>query len=282
MNTTAYDELHYYENKYGVSHSIADLTPTICSLHGLSAPAQCGGTPVASVVDHSFHLTGKEGGIEKTLIFAADAVGEIHRRLHPELLERVEKLAGFRIPSSSVMPSVTPVCYASIFTGSSPKVHGIQKYEKPVLETETLFDVFAKAGKNVAIVSINGCSIDCIFRKRNIDYYSTRTDEKAFLLTQKLLEEDQYDLIVCYYTSFDSFSHSFGHQSREVLDSLETGVSYFEQLVLCTEQYWKKYNRAVVWCPDHGNHIIDETCNSHGEDIFEDMVVNHFYRLRSK
>ena len=89
------------------------------------------------------------------------------------------------------MPSVTPVCYGSIFSGAAPSVHGIQKYEKPVLQVETLFDVFPKAGKRVAIVCCNNCSIDMIFRKRQVDYYSFHSNREGELTgaDQKAIEQ---------------------------------------------------------------------------------------------
>jgi len=173
MNEISRNELQKHMHRHGTGYSIGDLTPTICALTGIPEPPDCGGTAIAPVVDQAVHVTGTDAGIRKVLIFCPDAVGEKHRQLYPDQLARVERLAEFRFLCSSVMPSVTPVCYATIFSGASPEVHGIRKYEKPVLTVQTLFDVFAAAGKHAAIVSVNGCSIDTIFRRRDVDYYST-------------------------------------------------------------------------------------------------------------
>ena len=112
------------------------------------------------------------------------------------------------------MASVTPVCYATIFSGASPEVHGTQRYDKRRIEIPTLFDVFADAGKSVAIVAVNNCSIDTIFRKRKVDYYSTRDDAIAHRITRRLIAQDEYDVIVSYYTSYDHLSHHFGGYSK--------------------------------------------------------------------
>ncbi len=274
------EELESFKSLYHTDYSVGDLTPTLCALHGVEPPEVCGGDPIAQIIDQAAHLMGGEGKNQRTLIFAPDAVGEIHRQHYPEELARVERLAGFRIPSSSVMPSVTPVCFATIFSGASPKVHGIQKYEKPVLKIPTLFDVFAASGKRVAVVSANTCSIDMIFRGRDIEYFSTRNGTGSFELTRLLLREDRYDLVVCYFGDYDHMSHVTGPDSPESVAELRRAVSYFERLVEDTEREWAKYNRAVVWSPDHGNHPVDETHGAHGSNIPEDMVVNHFYRLR--
>ena len=282
MKETSRNELRKYMEQYSVDNSIGDVTPTVCALMGVEEPSGCGATPIAAVVDQAFRVTGKEGKMEKVLIFCPDAVGEVHRQKYPEKLARVEKLAGFRFKSASVMASVTPVCFATIFSGASPEVHGIKTYAKPVLTVETLFDVLAKAGKNVAVISRNGCSIDKIFRNRDVDYFSFRTDAAIHRQTRKLLEDSDYDVIISYYMDYDDLSHKFGPHAKKPVNALETGVQYFETLVSDVDKYWKDFDRTVIWAPDHGNHVIDETSGGHGSNIPEDMVVNHFYRIRSK
>lgn len=281
MNQISRDELKSYMQQYHVDYSIGDLTPTICALHGVPEPADCGGTPIAEVVDQAQHLADGEGKIRRTLIYCPDACGDIQRQKFPELFDRVEKLAGMRFLSSAVMASVTPVCYATIFSGASPEVHGTRIYDKRRIEIPTLFDVFADAGKSVAIVAVNNCSIDTIFRKRKVDYYSTRDDAIAHRITRRLIAQDEYDVIVSYYTSYDHLSHHFGGFSKIAEAALTTAVGYFEELVADVDRYWKRYPRAVVWTPDHGNHVIGEEHSAHGKNIPEDMLVNHCYRLRA-
>ena len=45
------------------------------------------------------------------------------------------------------MLPVTPVCFGTMYTGAQPAVHGIQKYEKPVIQIDTIFDALIRAGK---------------------------------------------------------------------------------------------------------------------------------------
>ena len=282
MNETSKNELRSFQKLYNCDNSIADLTPTVCRLMNVRFPEQCGATDIAAVTDQAARLTGDDGRIEKTLIFCPDAAGELQRKTMPEVFDKVERLAGFRFLSSAVMPSVTPVCFASIFSGASPEVHGIQKYEKPVLSVETLFDVLAEEGKEVAILSVNTCSIDMIFRKRNVDYFSFRDDSKTHEFTRMLLAADKYDVILSYYTDYDALSHKYGNFSPEATSALTTAADYFETLVADTEKYWSKYNRAIIWAPDHGNHMVDEKSAGHGQNIADDMIVNHYYRIKSK
>ena len=279
MNETSFAELKKYKDQYNVDYSIGDLTPTICEINNWPIPEQCGATAIPVIVDHAQRVFGGEGKNEKTFIYCPDAVGEIHRQHYPELLARVEKVAGIRLLSSGVMPSVTPVCFGTIFSGASPEVHGIKQYAKPVLEVETLFDSVAKAEKKCAIVAVNTCSIDMIFRKRNVEYYSMLTDARCREMVEMLLANDDYDMIVCYSTDYDHLSHCSGCDSETSVTALKNCVQYFEDFAALIDKYWAKYNRTLVWAPDHGNHPISETSGTHGTNTPEDMLVNHYYRI---
>ena len=273
--------LNDFRKKYNRDYSIGDLTPTVCEAFGVAEPACCGAVAVAPIVDQIARTMG-EGAMEKVVLFCCDAMGEHQREHFPEVFERIEKVAPFRIPSVAVMPSVTPVCYGTIFSGAAPCVHGIQKYEKPVLEVETLFDVLPKAGKNVAIVAVNVCSIDMIFRKRNVDYYSFRTDRQSMDCAMELIAKNNYDLIVLYMTEYDALQHKTGCFSPECTEQAYIAADRFEQLAAAMDKHYSDQNRMLVFVPDHGGHLVEEKRGTHGFDIPEDMLVSHYYRLREK
>jgi hypothetical protein len=47
--------------------------------------------------------------------------------------------------------------------------------------------------------------------------------------------------------------------------------------------HYSKYNRAVVFAPDHGAHFDSQNkCGMHGKDIPEDMELRHFYAIHGK
>ena len=280
MKNISAEILDSFRKKYDVPGSIADITPTICQLFGVPFPAECGATPTACVIDQAQRIMDGEGKTEKALLFCVDAMGEVQRNHYTKEFAAIEKLAGFRIPSASVMPSVTPVCYGSIFSGAAPEVHGIKKYEKFVLKVETIFDVFPKGGKNVAVISVNNCSIDVIFRQRDVDYFSFRTDKQCFDFGRKLLaEKADYDLIVLYMTGYDATMHKKGIFSPEADEQARLAAERFEQLAADMDLYWKEYNRVLAFVPDHGCHNCDECHGGHGTEMPDDMVVNHYYRI---
>ena len=145
---------------------------------------------------------------------------------------------------------------------------------------ETLFDVLAEAGLNVAIVAFNDSSIDHIFRQRNIDYFSFRSDELIFEQTRRLLADSDYDVILSYMMGYDEIAHKVGPWGNAAVEQLRLALTYFRQLVADTEMHWRKYNRVISFLPDHGQHPVDSETGGHGQDIPEDMRVNHFYRIR--
>ena len=291
MNAQSRSELDSLRKKYQCRYSIADLTPTLCHLFGIPEPEGCGGIVIPEIADQADKLMGGEGRTERAVLFCADALGEAQRRYFPDDFARIEKIAGFRIRSVSVLPSVTPVCYGSIFTGAAPGVHGIRQYEKPVIRIETLFDVFARAGKNVAILSVNDCSIDRIFRKRDVDYFSchekrpgefTGADRKALEQTLEFIRKDEHDLLVCYMADYDHQMHLHGPDSPEAAEQARLAAERFEVLKAEMDRSWKQYNRALVFVPDHGGHATDETHGGHGSDLPDDMIVSHYYRISER
>lgn len=295
MNADSRDTLDALRKQYQRLYSIADLAPTVCHLFGVTEPKDSGGIVIPEIADQADKLMGGEGENERAVLFCADAMGENQRQHFPDDFALIEKTAGFRIKSVSVIPSVTPACYGSIFSGAAPCVHGIQKYEKTVLQVETLFDVFPRAGKNVAVVCCNNCSIDRILRGRDVDYYSfhgektgsadnalQRADRKAYELTLELIAKDEYDLIVCYMADYDHQMHYLGPFSPEAAAQAHLAAKRFKALQEAMDKYWKKYNRTLVFVPDHGGHYTDETHGGHGSDLPDDMLVSHYYRISEK
>ncbi|NLB41411.1 MAG: hypothetical protein GX815_03990 [Clostridiales bacterium] len=67
------------------------------------------------------------------------------------------------------MPSVTPVCFDTLYTGAQPEVHGIQKYEKLVIKIDSLFDALIRQGKKPVIIVETNCSMSKIFLERDMD-----------------------------------------------------------------------------------------------------------------
>jgi hypothetical protein len=272
--------------------TIASVTPTLCRLMGVEPPNVCSAPALEEV------LMAAQAKVQRVLVYAADAIGRVFLDNRPELKRRLVAASDVQVELRSMTPPKTPVCFASMFTGAPPEVHGIRKYERPVLTCDTLFDALARrdmtemsdisdrvptrAGKRVAIVAVRDCSMDIIFRNRPIDYFTEDNDAEVVERTLLLLKDDQYDFIVAYNQEYDDTLHRTRHDGPEALAAAKRHVDTFVHLWQATEEHWAGCNRALLFTPDHGAHFdAAKGTSDHGEDIPEDMDVLHFWRLGS-
>jgi len=259
--------------------SIVSVTPTICSLLGITPPKTNSAPQIESIVEASRKTLGS-GHVEKMLVYAPDALGEWIYEENKRLYSGVKKLAPIEVEMRSVMPSKTPVCFASMFTGAPPKVHGITQYEKPALTCETLFDALVKEKKKTAIVAVEGSSIDLIFRNRKIDYYTEKYDPEVEARVLNLIEAKDYDFILAYHQEYDDLMHESTPRDAKALEAFRRHLKSFETLATAFNKRYTSKNRAVVFTPDHGTHVDAESGKgTHGSDIPEDMEVRHFWGI---
>ncbi len=249
---------------------ISSVKSTVLNLFGFEkSPDNADANPIVM-------KAGEGKKIDRAVIYNPDAVATWLYDKYPEKFAKPEEKSDVSVSLRSVMPSVTPVCFASMYTGVMPEVHGIQKYEKPVLRVETLFDRMLAQGKKCAIVSTAGDSISKIFLEREMDYFILPNIRRVNKKAMKLIEEDKYDLIVIYNGNYDSNMHAKGPEGRKALKALDMNTEFYSKLV---DKLKSKTAHTYFYgfCPDHGCHLIDGDRGSHGLDMEEDMNVIHFY-----
>ncbi len=101
---------------------ITAVTPTICKMMGVSAPA-IAAPDYIKIIIRAAESKGVDK-IDKCLVYAPDAIGLQMYQNAPLLFDAILKHAPIAVPLTSVIPSITPVCYASMFTGARPEIHG--------------------------------------------------------------------------------------------------------------------------------------------------------------
>ncbi len=258
-------------------YSIASVTPTICSLMRIDPPKESTSPPVDTVVSAASRILGG-GSIEKALIYAPDAIGLGLRRDYSKFFTGVERAAPIEVEMESVLPTYTPVCFSSMFTGAQPDVHGIQKYEKPILTCDTIFDALSRAGKKVAIVAVKNSSIDLIFRNREVDYFTEEYDPQVEARTLKIIDVGKYDFILAYHQEYDDLMHASTPRDPKALNAFRRHLKSFETLTSAFNEEYASSNRVVAFTPDHGTHIDPNTGKgAHGTDSPEDVNVCHFW-----
>ncbi len=256
---------------------ITQTAATVAALMGFEAPKDS--APQNPVVyDKAMAaLPANCDRFDRVLLYNPDAIAWWLYQKYTALFSEALLRSDLQIPVGSVMPSVTPVCFASMYSGVMPDKHGIKAYKKPVLTCDTLFDAAIRAGKRCAIVSTAGDSISCIFLSREMDYFLYPTYEEVLAKALELIKEDQYDLLVVYNATYDATMHKVGPESELALSVLKQNAADFAKLVDAVKEHWQGHNSFYGFCPDHGCHEIDGGCGSHGLDMEEDMNVIHLF-----
>jgi len=258
---------------------IVSTTPTICELMCVPPPKDSTTVVFDSVIQAAKALDIK--CIEKCLIYAPDAVGQALYTEKHDWFSHILLQVPIEVPLTTVFPPKTPVCFASMFTGAMPEVHGIHKYEKPELTCDTLFDALARANKKVAIVSVKESSIDMIFKGRQVDYFTEEYDPEVKDRTIELLGAGKHDLILAYNQEYDDVMHREGTKSYVALGALRNHLRTFQELAAAFNEKWKGSNRVLIFAPDHGaNLVTPEGKGVHDADIPEDMEVMHLYGIK--
>ena len=255
---------------------------TICSAIayslGIDAPSEAAepNADLTSYVDLVFDGQ----GADRVVMYNPDAIAQWIYEKYPRFCAQAKARTELSLPLSAVMPSVTPVCFGTMYTGAQPEIHGIRKYEKPIITIDTIFDALVRAGKKVALITYGNCSLSRIFLGRDIDYFHFEdgTDEDANAKTFEILLRDGHDLIVLYNGNYDSVMHKFGPESPEALAELRANDHTFGMISSFIEQNWKHHNTLVGFAMDHGCHEIDGGCGSHGLDMEEDLNIVHLYK----
>lgn len=258
--------------------SLTGLCAALCRLLGIHAPRHAAPSN-RSLLEHGKKIFG-EGRADRLFLYNPDAIGTHVSDRYEEILAPVTRRCDLAVPFCTVMPSVTPVCFASFYTGTSPEVHGIQSYTKPVVRTDSLFDAALRAGLRPAMVSTEGDSLSMIFLERNMDYFIYPTLEEVNAKAEELIQRDEHDIICVYNGNYDATMHRFGPHSPEALEELKRNVAAFARFSDLIDENWSSHRSVVGFAMDHGCHDIDGGLGSHGLAMEEDLFITHFYRFK--
>ena len=254
---------------------LATLAAALSNAMAIQAPMQAepANERLCQFVDQA--LAGQK--VSRIFMYNPDAIAQWIYQKYPHLFEEVKLRTQIEIPFATVMPSVTPVCFGTMYTGAQPDVHGIKGYVKPVIRIDTLFDALIRNGKKVALVSTAGDSMSKIFLERDMDYYIYDTVEEVNAKACELIIADDHDFIAVYNANYDTYMHKYGPESCEALGELRSNVRAFGMFAELIKAHWTKHNTLLGFAMDHGCHEIDGNCGSHGLDMDEDMNIVHLY-----
>ena len=255
--------------------SLDTVAGAICEIMGVESPKGAA-TPNVDMLNYANSVFEGEKA-DRILMYNPDAIAQWLYEKYPYLFAETEKRTDLKVRFAAPMPTVTPVCFATMYTGTQPEAHGIRKYERPTLSVDTIFDALIRAGKKPAIVSHVGCTFDHIFNGRDMAYFPCPDYDDIRAKVCELIMKDEYDFIAIHDDNYDTRMHKEGPEHVNTLSELKvntTSYGIFDSLV---QKYWKKHNVFMGYATDHGCHEIDGG-GSHGLDMPEDVNVMHFYK----
>lgn len=260
-------------NKDSLDTLCAALSYTI----GIDAP-ECAAEPNADLCRYIDQiLFGKK--VDRIFMYNPDAIAQWVYKKYAHMFDEISKRVDIEIPFCTVMPSVTPVCFGTMYTGAQPQIHGIKAYVKPIITIDTIFDALIRSGKKPTIVSTVGDSMSKIYLERDMDYFIYDTVEQVNAKAAELIMSDDYDFVAVYNGNYDSYMHKFGPESSEALEELRANIRTFGMFCEMIAEHWKSHNTLIGFAMDHGCHEIDGSCGSHGLDMEEDLNITHLYKV---
>ncbi len=258
-------------------NSLDSLCAALSYAMGIEAP-KCAASPNADLCEYIDEKLGNKKA-DRIFMYNPDAIAQWIYEKHHQMFAEVIRATDIEIPFCTVMPSVTPVCFGTMYTGAQPDIHGIRAYVKPVITIDTIFDALIRGGKKAAIISTAGDSMSKIFLDRDMDYFIYDTIEQVNAKAAELIIADTYDFIAVYNGNYDSYMHKFGPESAEALGELRANVRTFGMFCEMIAQHWRSHSTLIGFAMDHGCHEIDGNCGSHGLDMEEDLNIVHLYKI---
>jgi len=239
------------------------LAPTIAGVLGLPAPSQATGEPIAQIVSSM-------GPAQRLAVLAPDALGWFpfskwrHEMPFLDSLHRRQSIL-----LRSVMPTITPVNFATMVAGADQSVHGIAAFGDE-FQCETLFDVVRAAASVSAGVGQPGWTgSELLGRCADIwGKADSNCDDDVESAALTIAREHKPRFIIVQIGETDSIFHKHGPSSAEVAPAIRRMDRRLRRMV----GQMLPLGYAIVINSDHGQHDT-ETGGSHGTDSDEDALV---------
>jgi hypothetical protein len=252
-----------------VQASITDIAPTVATALGLPVPSEATGRalPVPAA--------------DRVVLIFLDGFGYV--RYTEALAEGlIPNLAGLGEPLVGVTtyPSITCVATASLLTGASPDVHGVDRSGIRKTDTETLFDVASAAG--LKVVAVEGESLAFALRGAEFELSADfdgngSTDDNVLAKTMEAVRSGLPDILFVHFHGIDDKGHTYGPGSAEESATVEEVDAAVGQIMEMLPE-----GTLVVIFADHGMHKVEEEgrLGNHGHLLERDMFIPVFLVVR--
>jgi len=172
----------------------------------------------------------------------------------------------------SVMPSITPVNFATMLTGASPESHGIINREQP-LRLETIFHVLRDEGRASATAARALSSLGILISPHadRPGIAASNTDEEVTRIAIRALE-DEASLLWVQLLDVDDAGHAHGPLIVEGHEAASRADSNLRRILASAH----RGGYSAIILADHGQHTVVRdgvVQGTHGTDMREDLMV---------
>ncbi|MDP7741801.1 MAG: alkaline phosphatase family protein, partial [Lentisphaeria bacterium] len=215
-------------------------------------------------------------GMDRVAVLALDGLGRFAWNLWKgEMPYLVSLHARNSITLRSVMPSITPVNFATMVTGTDLAGHGIQAKQDD-FACETLFDVVREGGGTSAGVGLDGYT-GCALLGRCADILGNAgavSDDAVADTVIEIADRAQPEFMIAQFGTVDDVFHQHGPSNPLVVPMLKGTDARMLRLV----EHLKPLGYGIVILADHGQHDVTEFADEgilgiHGTDSPEDCLV---------
>ena len=249
-------------------YSMTCVAPTVSALLGVPPPAQAKGTAIPEIV--------ADGPAERVAIVAPDALGEYAWGLWRAEMPFLGSLhARHSLALRSVMPSITPVNFAAMVTGTDRQGHGVGSFNDN-FACETLFEVVRRAGGQSAGIGIKGYT-GCQLLARCSDIGGCVEQHADAAVADKVIATAQTSrprFLIAQLGVVDDVFHAYGPSSPEVVPMLRETDAILRRLSVALTAL----GYIMLVLSDHGQHDIPNPTpggkhGGHGSDSDQDCIV---------
>jgi predicted AlkP superfamily pyrophosphatase or phosphodiesterase len=245
-----------------------NVAPTVSAILGLPAPKQAAGSAIEGIV--------RDLSVPRVAILAPDAFGEFAWALWQGEMPYLKSLHARRsIILRSVLPSITPVNFATMVTGTDLTGHRVRTFRHD-FACETLFDVVRRAGGRSAGVGLNGYTgAELLARFADIDGNAGNGSDDAVVdRAIEIVEQAAPEFVIVQLGRVDDVFHRYGPSCPAVVPMLRETDARLETLI----DHLKPLGYGVIILADHGQHDVPDASEgehrgSHGTDRPEDRLV---------
>lgn len=241
------------------------IAPTIALIIGVRKPSFSEQPPLKEIIGSLY--------TNRLVVVVVDAFGVSTWKEAKRVTGFFNSLAQYHlIKIYSVMPSITPVNFATMLTGAHPEIHGIRVRTQP-LNHETIFHVLKEKNRKSATAARALSSLGILISPHADipGIAKTNEDEEVTQLALNAIE-NKADLIWVQLLDVDDCGHAHGPLSKESIDACARADANLKTIAVAAT----KRGYGLLALADHGQHSVEEKGvlrGTHGTNMEEDLLV---------